>query len=41
MKPEQTLAWMNDGTAKLLTDVAALPDEALTAPSALPGWTRR
>jgi maleylpyruvate isomerase len=40
MKPHQTLAWMNDGTQKLLADVAALPDEALTAPTALPGWTR-
>ncbi|HEX7164594.1 MAG TPA: maleylpyruvate isomerase family mycothiol-dependent enzyme [Trebonia sp.] len=41
MKPEQTLAWMADGTRKLLADVAALSDEALTAPTALPGWTRR
>jgi maleylpyruvate isomerase len=41
MRPEQTLAWMADGTEKLLADVAALPDEALTAPTALPGWSRR
>ena len=41
MRPEQTLAWMADGTDKLLADVAALPDEALTAPTALPGWSRR
>ena len=41
MRPEQTLAWMADGTGKLLTDLAALPDEALTGPTALPGWTRR
>ena len=41
MKPDQTLAWMHDGTRKLLADVAALPDEALAAPTALPGWTRR
>ena len=27
--------------AELLTDLAALPDEALAAPTALPGWTRR
>ncbi|MGH7735778.1 MAG: maleylpyruvate isomerase N-terminal domain-containing protein, partial [Gemmatimonadales bacterium] len=41
MRPEQTLAWMADGTAKLLADVAGLPDEALDAPTALPGWNRR
>ena len=41
MKPDQTLAWMQDGTRKLLADAAALSDEALTAPTALPGWTRR
>jgi maleylpyruvate isomerase len=41
MRPEQTLAWMADGTEKLLADVAALPDEALTGPTALPGWSRR
>jgi maleylpyruvate isomerase len=41
MRPEQTLAWMADGTRMLLTDLAALPDQALAAPTALPGWTRR
>ena len=41
MKPEQTLAWMADGTGKLLADLAGLPDAALAAPTALPGWTRR
>jgi maleylpyruvate isomerase len=41
MKPEQTLAWMADGTRKLLADVAALSDEELAAPTALPGWSRR
>jgi maleylpyruvate isomerase len=41
MKPDQTLAWMHDGTRKLLAAVSALPDEALAAPTALPGWTRR
>jgi len=41
MRPEQTLTWMADGTRKLLADVDALSDEALTAPTALPGWTRR
>jgi maleylpyruvate isomerase len=41
MKPDQTLTWMHDGTQKLLADVAALSDAALTAPTALPGWSRR
>ena len=41
MRPEQTLAWMADGTARLLADQAALSDEALAAPTALPGWSRR
>lgn len=41
MKPEQTLAWMHDGTRRLLVDVAALPDDALGEPTALPGWDRR
>jgi maleylpyruvate isomerase len=41
MKPDQTLAWMSDGTERLLADVAALSDDALTGPTALPGWTRR
>jgi maleylpyruvate isomerase len=41
MRPEQTLGWMADGTRMLLTDLAALPDQALTARTALPGWSRR
>lgn len=41
MRPQQALAWMADGTARLLADLAALPDEALDAPTALPGWNRR
>jgi maleylpyruvate isomerase len=41
MRPEQTLAWMADGTRMLLADLAAVPDEALAEPTALPGWTRR
>jgi len=41
MKPDQTLAWMHDGTKRLLVGLASLPDKALTAPTALPGWTRR
>jgi maleylpyruvate isomerase len=41
MRPEQTLAWMADGTRRLLADQAALSDEELAAPTALPGWSRR
>jgi len=41
MKPDQTLAWMHDGTRRLLAGVAALPDAALDGPTALPGWSRR
>jgi maleylpyruvate isomerase len=41
MKPEQTLAWMRDGTERLLTGLAELPDRALTASTALPGGNRR
>jgi maleylpyruvate isomerase len=41
MRPEQTLAWMADGTEKLLAELATLSDEALAEPTALPGWTRR
>ena len=41
MRPEQTLAWMADGTDRLLGDQAALAEEALSAPTALPGWSRR
>ena len=40
MRPDQALNWMQDGTERLLVAVAALPDEALGAPTALPGWTR-
>jgi maleylpyruvate isomerase len=32
---------MDDGTRKLLADVAALGDGELAAPTALPGWDRR
>ena len=41
MRPEQTLAWMADGTGRLLADQADLSDEALAAPTTLPGWSRR
>ena len=40
MRPEQTRGWMADGTDRLLTDLAALPDRALTGPTSLPGWSR-
>ena len=35
------MAWMADGTGKLLAGLAGLPDSALAAPVALPGWNRR
>jgi len=41
MKPDQTLAWMHDGTGRLLADLAGLSDEGLEMPTALPGWSRR
>jgi uncharacterized protein (TIGR03083 family) len=41
MRPEQNLAWMADGTARVLADVAGLSEEALAGPTALPGWSRR
>ena len=41
MRPDQALDWMHDGTRRLLADVAGLPDAALDAPTALPGWSRR
>jgi maleylpyruvate isomerase len=40
-RPEQTLEWMRDGTARLLANLAALSDQDLEAPSLLPGWNRR
>jgi maleylpyruvate isomerase len=41
MKPDQRLAWMTDGTSHLLARAASLSDQALAAPTLLPGWTRR
>ena len=41
MKPDQTLTWVQDGTERLRAQLAALPDEALDGPTALPGWNRR
>ena len=41
MKPDQTLAWMHDGTERLRAQLAELPDGALDGPTALPGWNRR
>ncbi|WP_433291108.1 maleylpyruvate isomerase family mycothiol-dependent enzyme [Pseudonocardia sp. CA-142604] len=35
-----TLPWMGAGTELLVRAVDALPDDALRAPSALPGWSR-
>jgi maleylpyruvate isomerase len=40
MRPDQTLNWMHGGTERLLAEVAGLPDAAMSAPTALPGWTR-
>ncbi|MCL2582334.1 MAG: maleylpyruvate isomerase family mycothiol-dependent enzyme [Streptosporangiales bacterium] len=40
-RPEQTLEWMRDGTARLLAELGKLPDDDLAAPSLLPGWDRR
>lgn len=37
---DRTLPWMGAGTEYLLQTVHSLPDDALAAPSALPGWTR-
>jgi maleylpyruvate isomerase len=36
----RTLPWMREGTAHLLSLVEQLTDDALRAPSLLPGWTR-
>jgi maleylpyruvate isomerase len=35
-----TMPWMGAGTEFVLRMVDGLPDDALAAPSALPGWTR-
>ncbi|GAA5127553.1 maleylpyruvate isomerase family mycothiol-dependent enzyme [Pseudonocardia adelaidensis] len=35
-----TLPWMGSGTELITRAVDALPDDALRAPSALPGWSR-
>lgn len=39
--PDESLAWVRDGTRQLLADLKRLPDDDLGAPSLLPGWTRR
>jgi maleylpyruvate isomerase len=41
MKPDQTLAWMQDGTERLRGQLAGLSDADLDGPTALPGWNRR
>ena len=38
---QTTIAWAREGTAFLLNTVAALSDDELDAPSALPDWNRR
>jgi maleylpyruvate isomerase len=38
--PQEALDWMRDGEAHVLGFVAHLDDNALTAPSRLPGWSR-
>ena len=38
---QTTIAWAREGTEFLLNAVAALSDDELDAPSALPDWTRR
>ncbi|MER6157696.1 maleylpyruvate isomerase family mycothiol-dependent enzyme [Streptomyces sp. NPDC001868] len=39
-EPERVLDWVADGRCRLEEAVDALPAEAVTEPSALPGWTR-
>ena len=41
MRPDQTLTWVQDGTERLQVQLAAMSDEALDGPTALPGWSRR
>ncbi len=38
--PHEALDWMRDGEARVLGFVAHLDDDALAAPSRLPGWDR-
>jgi maleylpyruvate isomerase len=38
---DETLAWVRDGTQRLLADLDSLSDSDLGGPSLLPGWTRR
>ncbi|MFG2042898.1 maleylpyruvate isomerase family mycothiol-dependent enzyme [Dactylosporangium sp. NPDC048998] len=37
----ESLQWVEHGTHLLATQVAALDEQAMTEPSALPGWTRK
>ncbi len=39
-KPERVLGWVEDGQRRLQQAVDALSQDAVTEPSALPGWTR-
>lgn len=36
-----TRTWADEGTRRLLAGLDRLPDDALTSPCALPGWSRR
>jgi len=38
--PRESLDWMRDGEARVLGFVAHMDDDALAAPSQLPGWSR-
>ncbi|MDX3458847.1 maleylpyruvate isomerase family mycothiol-dependent enzyme [Streptomyces sp. ME02-8801-2C] len=39
-RPERVLEWVEDGQHRVRAAIDAMPDDAVTAPSALPGWTR-
>ncbi|MFD3621220.1 maleylpyruvate isomerase family mycothiol-dependent enzyme [Streptomyces sp. NPDC058676] len=39
-EPERVLGWVEDGQYRLRQAVDALREDAVTEPSALPGWTR-
>jgi maleylpyruvate isomerase len=38
---DESLSWVRDGTQRMLADLGSLSDDDLSAPSRLPGWTRR
>ena len=41
MSLDESLSWVRDGTQRMLADLGSLSDDDLSAPSLLPGWTRR